>query len=523
MEGFAERIDSFLVPLVVTPGDAIRLTLLEWLGFFFLFGGVAFAGWGWFYFRFIMRNLLRNWLRTSLTAMATMVLVLVVTLVWTILLFLSNATSEKAKDLKAIITERWQIPSQMPFSYETDLSEGAPSKNGDFRVDTSKDSMTWQFYGGTVDPAKRTRENIVFFFCMDPNKLITVNDPAIETLIASIPIPATYPYRKDETGQMVKIKSLNLTDAQKKDLEIVSGAVQKSQITSMMDGLDEMAPEELVAMRKAILLTLGDKRKVVMGRERLLALNKRIGETFKLTSLNYKDIDLEFEIAGVFPDGRYNQSAVMNRDYLNDSIDDYNRRNPGKRHPLSDKSLNLVWIRVPDTANFQKVEGQIAVSPKFQSPAVKCETASSGVASFLDAYRDLLWGLRWILVPFILLTMSLIIAVAISISVRERRKEMAILKVLGFAPGQILIVVLGEAIIVGILSGFLGSFSTYYLINEVIGGVKFPIAFFPAFMIPFEALWWGPSIGAITALCGSIFPSYYACRIKVSEVFARIS
>lgn len=36
MEGFAERIDSFLVPLVVTPGDAIRLTLLEWLGFFFV-------------------------------------------------------------------------------------------------------------------------------------------------------------------------------------------------------------------------------------------------------------------------------------------------------------------------------------------------------------------------------------------------------------------------------------------------------------------------------------------------------
>lgn len=200
---------------------------------------------------------------------------------------------------------------------------------------------------------------------MDPNKLITVNDPAIETLIASIPIPATYPYRKDETGQMVEIKSLNLTDAQKKDLEIVSGAVQKSQITSMMDGLDEMAPEELVAMRKAILLTLGDKRKVVMGRERLLALNKRIGETFKLTSLNYKDIDLEFEIAGVFPEGRYNQSAVMHRDYLNDAIDDYNRRNPGKRHPLSDKSLNLVWIRVPDTASFQKVEGKLRVPQNF--------------------------------------------------------------------------------------------------------------------------------------------------------------
>ena len=523
MEGISENFDSILIPLVSTPADAIRLTLVEWLGFVALFAGIAGAGWGWFYMRFILRNLLRNWLRTSLTAMATMVLVLVVTLVWTILWFLSNVTSEKAKDLKAIITEKWQIPSQMPFSYEADLSDGAPAKEGDVRVNSSKDAMTWQFYGGTLDPLKRTRENIVFFFCMDPDKLMTVGDPAIDALIDSIPIPATYPYRINDEGVMVEDKSLNLTDSQKKDLEDVGRAMQKGKITSMMDGLDEMRPEELVAMRKAIILSKGDKQKVVIGRERLKAINKQIGESFKLTSLNYKDIDLEFEVAGVFPDGRYNQSAVMHRDYLNGAMDDYNRRNPGKRHPNSDKSLNLVWIRVPDTASFQRVEGQIALSPKFQSPAVKCETASSGVASFLDAYRDLLWGLRWILVPFILVTMALIIAVAISISVRERRKEMAILKVLGFAPSQILIVVLGEAMVVGIMSGVLGSFSTYFIINDYIGGVKFPIAFFPAFMIPPEALLWGPTIGAITALAGSIFPSLNACRIKVSEVFARIS
>ncbi len=28
--------------------------------------------------------------------------------------------------------------------------------------------MTWQFYGGTTDPGKSTRESMVFFFAMDP-------------------------------------------------------------------------------------------------------------------------------------------------------------------------------------------------------------------------------------------------------------------------------------------------------------------------------------------------------------------
>ena len=67
---------------------------------------------------------------------------------------------------------------------------------------------------------------------------------------------------------------------------------------------------------------------------------------------------------------------------------------------------------------------------------MKCETASSGIATFLEAYRDLIWGMRWLLAPAILVTLSLVISNAISISVRERRMELAVLKVLGFRPGS---------------------------------------------------------------------------------------
>ena len=45
---------------------------------------------------------------------------------------------------------------------------GPPRKPGDVRP--TDDSMTWQFYGGTIDPDKRTRENIVFFFGMEPEQ-----------------------------------------------------------------------------------------------------------------------------------------------------------------------------------------------------------------------------------------------------------------------------------------------------------------------------------------------------------------
>jgi putative ABC transport system permease protein len=131
--------------------------------------------------------------------------------------------------------------------------------------------------------------------------------------------------------------------------------------------------------------------------------------------------------------------------------------------------------------------------------------------------------MRYLLVPAILATMSLVIANAISISVRERRKELAVLKVLGFTPPHVLILVLGEALVIGAGSGLVSSGGMFFLLNNVMGGVKFPIAFFPAFLIPADAIWWGPLIGGVTAFLGSIMPAWNASRVNVTEVFSKIA
>src|SRR5262249_37034468 len=110
---------------------------------------------------------------------------------------------------------------------------------------------------------------------------------------------------------------------------------------------------------------------------------------------------------------------------------------------------------------------------------------------------------------------------AISITVRERTKEMAVLKVLGFRPGQILRLVLGEGLLLGALAGLAGAAATYFLVNRGLGGVRMPIGFFPIFFISGHALWCGPLLGAVAALIGGIIPAWKAQNIRVSEVFAK--
>jgi putative ABC transport system permease protein len=99
----------------------------------------------------------------------------------------------------------------------------------------------------------------------------------------------------------------------------------------------------------------------------------------------------------------------------------------------------------------------------------------------------------------------------------------AVFKVLGFRPVHILGMVVGEAVALGALSGLLSAGGAYLAINKLLGGLPFRIAFFPVFYIPAEAIWWGVAMGGLTALAGSIMPAWTACRIKVSEVFARVA
>jgi putative ABC transport system permease protein len=413
------------------------------------------------FFLLVLKNVARNPLRTALTALGTMVLVFVVTLVWSILAFLDEMTVEKSRDLKAIVTERWRVPSTMPFTYAETLAEGAARRPGDVKP---LDSMTWQFYGGTIDPGKLTRDSIVFAVAIEPRKART-----------------------------------------------------------MMDELDRL-PEDQARELDAVVRRLEQQRNgLILGRERLAAIKKRVGERIKIFSLNYKQIDLEFEIVGQFLPGRYDNSEVMNRDYLNEALDAYARLPGHGRHPMADQSLNLVWLRLRDKEHFQRVAEQIISAPYYSNPAVKCETAASGIASFLDAFRDLIWGMRWLLAPAALVTLSLVIANAISISVRERRTELAVLKVLGFQPWQILAMVVAEALLLGTLAGLGSAGLTYVTINYGLGGLKFPIAMFGSFYINPAALGWGASIGALTALAGSIVPAWSARNVQVAEVFAKVT
>jgi putative ABC transport system permease protein len=282
----------------------------------------------------------------------------------------------------------------------------------------------------------------------------------------------------------------------------------------MMDEIDALSDADVQKI-------IDNEKGILMGRERLAMIDKKIGDRITLYSFNYKDIELEFDIVGYLPDGRYAQNVIMNREYLLKAMKKY-EQDTRKPHPMSDKTLGIFWFQVKNVESIDKIAQHLEKSGRFTNPALKVETASSGIATFIEPYRDMLTAMRWFLTPAILVVLALVIANSISISVRERRTEMAVLKVLGFRPNQILALVLGEVLLIGVGTGLLCATVSYFGV-WLMGGINFRVAFFPVFFIPVDVFWWGTGVGAVTALIGSIIPAWGARSVKVSEVFSKVA
>ncbi|VTU01843.1 abc transporter atp-binding protein : Uncharacterized protein OS=Pirellula staleyi (strain ATCC 27377 / DSM 6068 / ICPB 4128) GN=Psta_2963 PE=4 SV=1: MacB_PCD: FtsX [Gemmataceae bacterium] len=423
---------------------------------------------GWFPAKLVLymfRGLRRSPLRTSLTYIALFVLTLVLSMIYSVLVFIGRVTTEKEADFKAIATHKTIIPSQMPRAHYEEfkrqlakLPDGMRPKNGD------ADIMAWSFFLGTTDPISKRPDNNVFAFCIEPKKILT-----------------------------------------------------------MMDGLDELTGKEKTDLDAAVAEMERDPQAIVMSRMRLKKMNLQIGQTIKVTGLNYADLVFDLRIIGELPDGKYDNISFINSAYLFRQLDAWKLNNPKNRtsapHPMDDKCINLLWVRLPNKAAFEQLAAAVNDTGNFSNPQIKIETASSGFGTFLEAFKDILWGMKYLMAPAMVAIMCLVIANAISIGVRERRTEMAVLKVLGFQPRHVLFLVVGEAVLVGLMAGFMSTLIAF----KMIGNLKLQIAFFGAFFVPAEVLLYGPLLGAFVSVAGSVLPAMNAKNVKVAEVFAKVA
>jgi hypothetical protein len=137
----------------------------------------------------------------------------------------------------------------------------------------------------------------------------------------------------------------------------------------MMDGLDGLNMD-LVRQFKV------NRTGCLLGRKKLEALNLKPNDRLHLTGLNHQGVDLELEVMGILPGKGYEQMGLMNAEYLTAALE-ARRRKTGEADTSAGRSLNIVWLRVPNRAAFERVKRTVEDSPLLSQPRVICRMADS--------------------------------------------------------------------------------------------------------------------------------------------------
>jgi putative ABC transport system permease protein len=221
---------------------------------------------------------------------------------------------------------------------------------------------------------------------------------------------------------------------------------------------------------------------------------------------------LELTLAGIFDPPPSDTSSVLyfNRDYLRDSL------LPGD--PRRDM-VQQFYVEADNKDAVSEINHQID-DTFAESPY---PTKSEPEEAFMLSFVSFLGNLKLFLAAIcgaVTFTLLLITTNMLSMSVRERTREVGILKTLGFSDGEILGMVVGEATLIAVAGGLVGSILAGGLCTAIASAMRSA----PGFVSVVPGLSLSPLVAALTVclalligFVSSIAPGVYAARTSIVE------
>lgn len=157
----------------------------------------------------------------------------------------------------------------------------------------------------------------------------------------------------------------------------------------------------------------------------------------------------------------------------------------------------------------KSVDALFANSP---SPT-KTETEREFGLSFLSFLGNIKLYLA-VMCGAVTFTILLVSANTVAMSVRERVREMAILRTLGFSPGEILNLILGESVLLALIGGLIGIGVTYLMTHAAAAGMG---PWGEAIKFRWEACAAVAIFAVLIGFVSAVIPAFFASRRGIVE------
>jgi len=266
--------------------------------------------------------------------------------------------------------------------------------------------------------------------------------------------------------------------------------------------------EEMQAFRE-------DLRGCIIGRALANRFGWKPGDTFFLESFippYRKKEPFEFVVRGIYDADLVREpaadNAVMYFHYK------YLYEGTGQR-----LGAGLYVVELEDAKQAATVAKAIDARFENSEAETKTETEAAFRAEFMAMIGNLALLFNSIGMA-VIFTILLVTANTMSMAVRERRTEIAVLKTLGFTGGQVMGLILGEALLIAALGGGIGLGLSAFIINALpnVPSIGPMVRGFPTFGLHWPVTTLGLTIALLLGLAAGFMPALGAYRSRIVDM-----
>ena len=254
---------------------------------------------------------------------------------------------------------------------------------------------------------------------------------------------------------------------------------------------------------------VANRTSCLIGRLTAQKHNLKLGDRISLTSIFYTRT-LDFTIAGIFSGTTDDRNMLFHHKYLDES--------EGARG-----MVGTWWVKVRSAEEMQRVTDAINKAFANTSAEVRAETERAFMLSFISMWGDITLFIGWICLA-VGLALLFVTASTMSMAIRERMRELAILKAVGFRIGELFAFILAESFGLAAAGAVLGVGGAWLLFTHppLAGGAIAIVAL--GLLAWCVVLGWRRRIlGSVLALMGAAFFGSIAKYVLTHETIFKLT
>ena len=241
------------------------------------------------------------------------------------------------------------------------------------------------------------------------------------------------------------------------------------------------------------------KDSCVLGKITAEKYGLKVGDRFVLDSTVYPG-SLTFRVAGIYSGTPDDRNMLFRQDYLDDSLGV-----PGQ--------VGMWWLKVKSADDMPRVTAAVNQAFENTSAEVRAESERAfqlGFLAMLGNIKALVASISTVVV----FTLVLVTASTMSMAVRERFRELAILKALGFRRRELFAFILAESFGLSVVGAVIGIGVAYcaYTFGDI---SKMTHGIFVTFEVTPRIIGFSALVAALLGIVSAIAPSLAVARMSV--------